>query len=121
MNVPSAGSVVASVVVHQAPRVAFLVGEGAVGLDVARRAALGAVGVVGTASGPRAVGGQRGAAEVVAVQVVEGVAAFNLHFSTLDSTLSRNQHLTSLRKDSTSILSINPGHGLSRHNPRACT
>ena len=47
-----------------------------VGLEVARCAAFGAVGVVRAAGcrGPCAVGGQRGAAEVVAVQVEEVAA-----------------------------------------------
>ena len=49
-----------------------MTGDGAVGLEVARCGALGAVGVVRAAGcrGPRAVGGQRGAAEVVAEVVV---------------------------------------------------
>ena len=66
------GVVVAGVVVHQAGGVALLAGEGVVGLQVPRRAAFGAVGVVRAAGSlGRAADGERGAAEVVAVQVVE--------------------------------------------------
>ena len=52
--------VVAGVVVHQAGGVGLLGGEGTVGLAVAGRCALGAVGVVRAAGcrGPRAVCGQ---------------------------------------------------------------
>ena len=75
---PERGVVVACVVVHQAGGVALLAGEGVVGLQVPRRAAFGAVGVVRAAGGlGGAAGGERGAAEVVAVQVEEGVAALD--------------------------------------------
>ena len=66
------GVVVAGVVVEEAAGVGLLAGEGAVGLEVAGRAALRTVGVVRAAGSlGRAADGERGAAEVVAVQVVE--------------------------------------------------
>ena len=73
------GVVVAGVVVEEAAGGALLAGEGMVGLEVARCAAFGAVGVVPAAGcrGPCAGGGQRGAGGVVAVQVVEVAAALD--------------------------------------------
>ena len=70
--------VVAGVVVQQPRGVAFLPGEGAVGLEVSRRGVLRTVGVVG-AAGCRGcpARGQRCAAQMVAVQVVEVAAALD--------------------------------------------
>ena len=63
------GVVVAGIVVHQPRRVGLLPCEGAVGLEVAGRAVLGDVGVVGAAGGlGRAARSQGCAAEVVAVR-----------------------------------------------------
>ena len=80
--------VVAGVVVEQTRRVALLPREGAVGLEVACRGTLGAVGVVGAAGGRgRPACGQRGTSEVVAVQVVERAAALDRYAQTAVSEM----------------------------------
>ena len=86
------GVVIAGVVVHQPRGVAFLSGEGAVGLEVARRGALGAVGVVCTAGGRgRPACCQRGAAEMVAVLLPSSASSATWNLS---AAVCRRRFLT---------------------------
>ena len=79
----------------QAAGVAFLPSEWAVSLEIARRAALGTVGVVGAAGcRRRPARGQRGAAEVVAVQMVERAAPLDRDAQTAEGELGGEKKLS---------------------------